>query len=77
MSERRGDGIAMARQIAMYLARHLTPASLPEIGRRIANRDHTTVLHAVRKIKALDHDGPGGIHAEMQTIAGSLGRTLP
>ena len=41
------------RQIAMYLAKSLTPRSLPEIGRRFGNRDHTTVLHAVRKIEEM------------------------
>ena len=38
------------RQIGMYLAKQLTARSLPEIGRRFGNRDHTTVLHAIRKI---------------------------
>ncbi|MGY3609905.1 MULTISPECIES: helix-turn-helix domain-containing protein [unclassified Bradyrhizobium] len=42
--------IVRARQIAMYLARSMTGQSLPEIGRRFGGRDHTTVLHAVRKI---------------------------
>ena len=41
------------RQVAMYLAKTLTLRSLPEIGRRFGGRDHTTVLHAVRKIEAL------------------------
>ena len=41
------------RQIAMYLSKLLTPRSLPEIGRRFGGRDHTTVLHAVRKITGL------------------------
>jgi chromosomal replication initiator protein len=41
------------RQIAMYLAKVMTPRSLPEIGRRFGNRDHTTVLHAVRKIEEM------------------------
>ena len=41
------------RQIAMYLAKTLTLRSLPEIGRRFGGRDHTTVLHAVRKIEGL------------------------
>jgi chromosomal replication initiator protein len=41
------------RQIAMYLSKSLTPSSLPEIGRRFGGRDHTTVLHAVRKIESL------------------------
>ncbi len=41
------------RQIAMYLAKSLTLRSLPEIGRRFGGRDHTTVLHAVRKIEGM------------------------
>ena len=41
------------RQIGMFLAKHLTKRSLPEIGRRFGGRDHTTVLHAVRKIDTL------------------------
>ncbi len=41
------------RQIGMYLAKTLTARSLPEIGRRFGGRDHTTVLHAIRKIEAL------------------------
>jgi chromosomal replication initiator protein len=40
----------------MYLAKIMTPRSLPEIGRRFGNRDHTTVLHAVRKIEGLAKD---------------------
>src|SRR5690606_9894319 len=41
------------RQVAMYLSKVMTPRSLPEIGRRFGGRDHTTVLHAVRKIEDL------------------------
>jgi chromosomal replication initiator protein len=52
-SSRRTRAIVVPRQIAMYLAKVLTPRSLPEIGRRFGNRDHTTVLHAVRKIEGL------------------------
>jgi chromosomal replication initiator protein len=44
------------RQVAMYLAKTLTLRSLPEIGRRFGGRDHTTVLHAVRKIENLVHN---------------------
>ncbi len=51
LSNRRTRTIVKPRQIAMYLAKMLTPRSLPEIGRRFGGRDHTTVLHAVRKIE--------------------------
>ncbi|HWK15125.1 MAG TPA: chromosomal replication initiator protein DnaA [Rhizobiaceae bacterium] len=53
LSNRRTRTIVKPRQIAMYLAKVLTPRSLPEIGRRFGGRDHTTVLHAVRKIEGL------------------------
>ena len=52
LSARRTRPIVRPRQIAMYLAKTMTPRSLPEIGRRFGGRDHTTVLHAVRKIEA-------------------------
>jgi chromosomal replication initiator protein len=45
--------IARPRQVAMYLAKQLTPRSLPEIGRRFGGRDHTTIMHGVRKIEEL------------------------
>jgi chromosomal replication initiator protein len=45
--------IARPRQIAMYLAKQLTPRSLPEIGRRFGGRDHTTIMHGVRRIEEL------------------------
>jgi chromosomal replication initiator protein len=49
--------LARPRQIAMYLAKKLTTRSLPEIGRKFANRDHTTVIHAVKTIdKFLKND---------------------
>ncbi len=53
LSNRRTRIIVRPRQIAMYLSKVMTPRSLPEIGRRFGGRDHTTVLHAVRKIEAL------------------------
>lgn len=57
LSERRTAAVVKPRQIAMFLAKSLTPRSLPEIGRRFGGRDHTTVLHAVRKIeKAIIED---------------------
>ena len=51
LSERRTAAVVKPRQIAMYLSKVLTLRSLPEIGRRFGGRDHTTVLHAVRKIE--------------------------
>jgi chromosomal replication initiator protein len=51
LSNRRTRIIVRPRQVAMYLAKMMTPRSLPEIGRRFGGRDHTTVLHAVRKIE--------------------------
>ena len=57
LSDRRTAAVVKPRQIAMYLAKSLTLRSLPEIGRRFGGRDHTTVLHAVRKIeKAIEGD---------------------
>ena len=57
LSERRTAAVVKPRQIAMYLSKVLTLRSLPEIGRRFGGRDHTTVLHAVRKIeKAIGGD---------------------
>lgn len=53
LSSRRTATVVRPRQIAMYLSKLLTPRSLPEIGRRFGGRDHTTVLHAVRKIQGL------------------------
>ncbi len=53
VSDRRAREIARPRQVAMYLARNLTPKSLPEIGRMFGNRDHTTVMHALRRIEQL------------------------
>ncbi|MDC0511656.1 chromosomal replication initiator protein DnaA [Pelagibacteraceae bacterium] len=53
LSQRRSRPLARPRQIAMYLAKKLTTRSLPEIGRRFANRDHTTVIHAVKTITRL------------------------
>jgi chromosomal replication initiator protein len=53
VSNRRTRVIVKPRQIAMYLAKTMTPRSFPEIGRRFGGRDHTTVLHAVRKIEEL------------------------
>jgi chromosomal replication initiator protein len=56
-SARRARSVARPRQVAMYLSKQLTARSLPEIGRKFGGRDHTTVMHAVRKIDELrEHD---------------------
>ena len=52
-SARRAREVARPRQIAMYIAKQLTPRSLPEIGRRFGGRDHTTVIHAIKQIEKL------------------------
>jgi chromosomal replication initiator protein len=52
-SQRRTRCVARPRQVAMYLAKELTPRSFPEIGRRFGGRDHSTVIHAVKTIEAL------------------------
>jgi chromosomal replication initiator protein len=51
LSPRRARNVVVPRQVGMYLAKKLTARSLPEIGRRFGGRDHSTVLHAVRKIE--------------------------
>lgn len=53
VSQRRTQAVVRPRQIAMYLCKTMTPRSLPDIGKRFGNRDHTTVLHAIRKIEGL------------------------
>jgi chromosomal replication initiator protein len=53
VSPRRARAVARPRQVAMFLAKTLTSKSLPEIGRGFGGRDHTTVIHAVRKVEQL------------------------
>jgi chromosomal replication initiator protein len=57
-SARRARAVARPRQVAMYLAKQLTARSLPEIGRKFGGRDHTTVMHAVRRIEELKATDP-------------------
>jgi chromosomal replication initiator protein len=57
-SDRRARAVARPRQVAMYLAKQLTMRSLPQIGRKFGGRDHTTVMHAVRKIEELTRTDP-------------------
>ncbi len=71
VSQRRAVAIARPRQIAMYLAKRLTTRSLPEIGRKFGNRDHSTVIHAVRRIEELR-----GVDSEIDGAVRSLMRQL-
>jgi chromosomal replication initiator protein len=57
-AKNRTKAIAFPRQVAMYLARQLTHASLAEVGRAFGGKDHTTVLHAVNKIQTLLQEDP-------------------
>ncbi|MCO6418848.1 chromosomal replication initiator protein DnaA [Siccirubricoccus sp. KC 17139] len=59
VSARRARNVARPRQVAMYLAKQLTQRSLPEIGRRFGNRDHTTVMHAVSRVAELMQQDAG------------------
>lgn len=71
LSKRRSRSIARPRQIAMYLAKELTNHSLPEIGTAFGGRDHTTVLHACRKVKELEQ-----VDRELQRDLKNLFRAL-
>ena len=73
LSDRRHRSVVWPRQIGMYLAKQLTSRSLPEIGRRFGNRDHTTVLHAIRKI---DRELSGNPHLkeEIEELKRQLNR---
>ncbi len=71
ISERRNRSIARPRQAAMWLAKHLTTRSLPDIGRRFGGRDHTTVLHAVRRIEALKVDD-GQLARDLEVLTRKL-----
>lgn len=58
ISDRRARAVSRPRQVGMWLAKRLTARSLPDIGRRFGGRDHTTVIHAVRRIDALRAEDP-------------------
>ncbi|WP_374295768.1 chromosomal replication initiator protein DnaA [Sphingomonas sp.] len=73
VSARRSRAIARPRQIAMYLAKRLTTRSLPEIGRKFGGRDHSTVIHAVKKIEQLrdtDRDIDNAVRVLMRELEG-------
>lgn len=72
-SPRRAREVARPRQVAMYLSKQLTPRSLPEIGRKFGGRDHTTVMHAVKKIEELvsqDNDFAQEVDLLKRTLTG-------
>ena len=71
ISERRTRSVARPRQAAMWLAKKLTTRSLPDIGRRFGGRDHTTVLHAVRRIEALRQGDPQ-LARDLETLTRKL-----
>jgi chromosomal replication initiator protein len=71
ISERRNRAIARPRQAAMWLAKQLTTRSLPDIGRRFGGRDHTTVLHAVRRIEELKA-GDAQLTRDLETLTRKL-----
>ena len=71
-SRRRHATETRARQIAYYIAYRFTHRSLPEIGRFFAGRDHTTVLHGVRKINDLYNDGHWQTHADISLVLREL-----
>ncbi len=73
VSARRARAVARPRQIAMYLAKRLTTRSLPEIGRKFGGRDHSTVIHAVRRIEELrdqDRDVDGAVLVLLRQLEG-------
>jgi chromosomal replication initiator protein len=71
ISERRNRAIARPRQAAMWLAKQMTTRSLPDIGRRFGGRDHTTVLHAVRRIEELKAADPQ-LTRDLETLTRKL-----
>jgi chromosomal replication initiator protein len=68
LSSRRTRAIVWPRQVAMYMSKTLTPRSLPEIGRRFGGRDHTTVLHAVRKVEERLNTGDEQLAQEIEIM---------
>jgi len=70
-SKRRARAVARPRQVAMYLSKTLTKRSLPDIGRRFGGRDHTTVMHAVKRITELRADDPA-LDAQVKALETQL-----
>lgn len=72
VSQRRLDRLVLPRQVAMYLCKQLTVRSTPEIGRRFGDRDHTTILHGIRKIERLLATD-SALRARVDALAARLG----
>jgi len=75
ISQRRTLSIVRPRQVCYYLAKHMTAKSLPEIGRRLGDRDHTSILSGIRKIEHL-RSTDSKIDSDVRAIASSLGGSL-
>src|SRR3546814_20755549 len=78
-SKRRARAVVRPRQIAMYLAKKMTPRSLPALGRIFGGRDHSTVIHAVRTIESLrapDDDTDADIRAINQIVGAMVGERV-
>lgn len=73
ISARRTAKIMKPRQMAMYIARFVTLRSLPEIGRRMGDRDHTTILHGIRRIEGMIEAGDEELSADVAAIRKRLG----
>jgi chromosomal replication initiator protein len=71
VTARRSRHIARPRQVAMFLAKQLTPQSLPAIGRMFGGRDHTTVMHALKAVEERYHSDP-----ELRSVVDSLSVAL-
>ena len=72
LSARRSRAVARPRQVAMWLSKQLTTKSFPEIGRKFGGRDHTTVIHGVRKIEEL-REGDSVFLEEVERLRRLLG----
>lgn len=75
LSRKRTKTIAYPRQVAMYLARELTDLSLPKIGQEFGNRDHTTVIHAHKKISETMEKDPE-VQTEINTYLEDIKSTI-
>jgi chromosomal replication initiator protein len=71
LSKDRHKSVAFARQVAMYLCRQRLKCSFPELGRAFGNRDHTTVMSAVRRVEALRQKDPQ-VNAHLEAIVQKL-----